>query len=414
MKNVLLLGLGVSNIAVANYLTQQGLSYSIYDENTVDHPDTIESLDTIDLNRIDTVIASPGFDPNGELIQRCIQAGCKVINDIALFANLALAPIIAITGTNGKSTTATLLHQMLLACGKKTLLGGNIGIAAMSLLNDPTPDFYVLEVSSFQIELAPSLKPQVGICTNITPDHLERHGNFAQYAAIKESLLLNANIQIHDTQTEYQNTFSHAISFGEQPADFYIDDAALYHREERLIAQSELSQPQYHFSLNALAALACINALKIDITPAITLLKDFKGLDHRTQPVPSKDGLVWVNDSKGTNVGACIAAVKSYYQTGRQLILLLGGVGKDQDFQCLGQAIAPFVAHCVVFGHDKHIISQALQNSFSLCDNLEEAIEKSKKIAHTGDCILLSPACASFDQFKNFAERGEYFVKMIG
>ena len=293
----LLLGLGISNRAVANYFDQHNIKYVIFDENTLDHPAAIQKINNESLKQVDTVIASPGFDPSGPMIQQCLQAGCQIINDIELFAQLTKKPIIAVTGTNGKSTTATLIQHMLEACEKKSLLGGNIGIAAMSLLDKPTPDFYVLEVSSFQIELAPSLKPFIGICTNITPDHIERHGSFENYAAIKKSLLASSHIQI-------------------------VGNEHLFHNDQERLDKINALCPQYHFKLNVLTALAAINAIDADLDQAILSLNTFKNLAHRTEVIATNDGIVWVDDSKGTNVGATIAAVESFYQANQKLILL--------------------------------------------------------------------------------------------
>ena len=433
--HVLVHGLGVTGLSIIDFLADKAdkitvitnnhalaIAKSICAKNT--HL-TIQAENTLtELPKTATlIIKSPGISPNHPLYAKANAFGCQVISDIELFAQEAKAPIIGVTGTNGKSTAVYLITKMLQALGKTVCLGGNVGTPALCLLMQPVPDYYVLELSSFQLAHTSRLNASVGVLLNITPDHLSWHGGMQHYGAAKRRILAqSACVVLQDgLACHHQNT----LHFSEKPPnadDFGIitenNCRYLAHGNKKLIPIDKLSPTlrATHNQQNCLAALGVMRSLKLPLAPALECLKHFKGLAHRLEHVLTSEKVHWYNDSKATNLSASIAAINSLGEYFSQHIIWLGGgILKETDFSCLKAVIAKHVKYCLFFGQDAQILYQALagicQTSKHL--NLEQAVLAAKKIALLGDVVLLSPGGASFDAFSGFADRGRAYVKMI-
>lgn len=401
----LILGSGITGLSAIDFCQDKSTDVYLYSAGAL--PDNYQQcctqLKTEEavlerLDQFDIVIASPGFDPKGRLIQAALKKDIAVISDIELFGQFAKAPIIAVTGTNGKSTVATMVAQMIESAGFRALLGGNIGISALSLLKEATPDFYVLEVSSFQLELTQTL-PTVSACVlNITPDHLDRHGDLRTYQTIKERLYDHCAHPVINAQQAYLRAFNN-------PLVFNVD--------KPFVSIEKYGLSNLHDQANALAALKLCEGAGLNVASCLSALSNFQALPHRCQKIPSEDGKCWIDDSKGTNIGATIAAIESTaqkYPTAK-ITLLLGGIGKNQDFSLLNKPLQRYIDQCLVFGKDRLTIQQQLHFKTIAQPNLEAAVSFCK--TNPSEVILLSPACASFDAFKNYSERGNAFQTYV-
>ena len=391
----LILGLGQTGQAVQRYFTAQGIAFISCDTRE-GYPDM-----PADVTNIDQAIISPGLAPTHPWVKRLHAADIPVISDIQLFADKAGAPIIAITGTNGKSTVTKLTAELIEATGHKALIGGNYGIPVADLLLQTVPDYYVLEISSFQLEMTPQLNAQVACLLNITSDHLERHGNMMHYQQAKAKIFHGAQ------QIVISQALCHLAPKGLAVQVYDNDDTIL-------VQLSPALQPT-HQQLNAKAALTIIKALALDIAQALPALTHYQGLPHRCTTVATINGVTWIDDSKATNVGATIAAIQSLApQTTGRLIVLLGGVGKGQDFSALGPVFTQYRCHAMAYGEDGPQITQALGTAvLAQTASLQQAIPQAKQRAQPGDTVLLAPACASFDEFDNFNHRGECFAQWV-
>ncbi|MDF2690187.1 MAG: murD [Gammaproteobacteria bacterium] len=432
----LIIGLGKTGISCIEYLlpnfdlvvfdTRPTLTeFSSYQAKWPGIPMYAGTLPEQVLDQIQEVIVSPGIDLNLPVIAEAKRKGLPVIGDIELFVRVAQAPIIAITGTNAKSTVTSLVTDMINAAGKRAKMGGNIGLPALDLLKEHVPDYYVLELSSFQLETTHSLKPLVSAILNVTPDHLDRHGSMESYQAAKEIIYQNCAHPVVNRAMKLKFNFTEPpLSFGlDQPLEQQFGlrqdggQAYLALGEKLLMPVSEMSSglSGQHNVENALSALAITFPLGLPVGPMLEVLKKFKGLPHRCRLVAEIAGVKWFNDSKGTNVGATIAAIEGLGpQCKGKLILLAGGVGKGQDFSLLAPAVEQYVKVVILFGEDSRKISEALPNAqreFAL--SFEEALKKAQMLAQSGDNVLLSPACASFDMFKNYEHRGQVFEQLV-
>ncbi len=376
--------------------------------------------------RADRLVVSPGVPLSTPQIQAALTHGVPVISDIELFAQSVRAPVIAITGSNGKSTVTTLVGEMARASGISVAVGGNLGTPALDLLPQ-SAQLYVLELSSFQLASTYSLHPQVATVLNLSADHLDWHGDMAAYAAAKASVLRHtqtAVLNADDPQVMAMPTSGRCRLFSLDPPatnhDFglrRIDGLDwLCHGTTPLVHSGELRLAGRHNQANALASLAIGTALKLPLDTLCQTLRTFPGLPHRTEFVAEKNGVRWYNDSKATNVGATIAALEGLHQTddGRAIVLL-GGQSKSADFSTLTPVLARCARAVVLFGQDQAQIAPHIPAS---CEqvavrDLATAITQATRLAQCGDHVLLSPACASFDQFAGFAERGEYFRRLV-
>ncbi len=433
MKKYLVIGLGQTGLSLLTFLQKHQEKAIAFDTRT-----TLPNLDAIKKQfqcpcylqtlpdsawpDISEVLVSPGVDLQHPVILKAQSLGLSVIGDIELFYRKAQAPIIAITGTNAKSTVTSLTTQMIQACGKTVLMGGNIGIPALELLEYPTPDFYVLELSSFQLDLVRNFKAKVAVVLNLSPDHLDRHHTMEAYQQAKERIYFHCPHPIFNRAMHYFSTQKPAFTFGLSAPDennaWGILDDHLALGQQKLLPVNALSSglSGHHNLENALSALALISPLHLPLAPQIQVLRHFQGLPHRCVLVKTVNQVAWYNDSKGTNVGATLAAIKGIAaKTAGPLVLLLGGLAKDQDFTPLRDAIQQHVHQVIVYGQDRQKILTDLQGLPCLDMGMDfiAALKQAKNSAKAGGAVLFSPACASMDLFKNYEDRGEQFTQWV-
>ena len=351
-----------------------------------------------------------------------------MVGDVELFAQYkpAHAKVIAITGANGKTTVTTLVGEMCKAAGLKTIVAGNIGLPVLEALGMPAPDVYVLELSSFQLETTTSLCADAATVLNVTEDHMDRYTGMSAYAAAKARVFHGAGVQVLNREDDWSRNMAlpgrPVVSFGtDQPAtaeDFGLMQAAgnvaLAYGDTRLMDVSEMHLAGLHNAANALAALALCRAIGLDFQPLLATLRQFKGLPHRVEWVAEKNDVAFYDDSKGTNVGATCAALAGLP---RKVVLIAGGDGKGQDFSPLREPVTQNARAVVLIGRDAPKIGAALEGAgvalIQAGSSMEEAVQKAYAAARPGDAVLLSPACASFDMFRNYAHRAQVFVAAV-
>ena len=426
-KIVTVIGLGKTGLSCVEFLTKKQADVRVID--TRQNPAGAEQLakniplHTGGLNldwllQSDIIVISPGLAVKTPEIQTALSAGVEVIGDIELFCREADKPIIAITGSNGKSTVTSLVTEMAKAAGLNVGMGGNIGIPALSLL-EQNHDLYVLELSSFQLETTYSLKAVAATVLNISEDHMNRYADLEDYRQAKLKIYhqcQTAVINAEDSLTKEDNRQSARVqlSFGEHNADYWLktDNGKQYlmAKDEVILPCDEVKLVGRHNYMNALAAIGLVQAAGIKTVGIQTALRTFTGLDHRFQLAHFADGVRWINDSKATNVGSTVAALTGLHLTGT-LHLLLGGDGKNADFSELQKLINKPHIHCYCFGQDGKQLA-ALSAQSHLFDTMEQAIEYLRPQLKAGDMVLLSPACASLDQFASFEKRGEEFTRL--
>ncbi len=426
-KIVTVIGLGKTGLSCVEFLTKKQADVRVID--TRQNPAGAEQLakniplHTGGLNldwllQSDIIVISPGLAVKTPEIQIALSAGVEVIGDIELFCREADKPIIAITGSNGKSTVTSLATEMAKAAGLNVGMGGNIGIPALSLL-EQNHDLYVLELSSFQLETTYSLKSVAATVLNISEDHMNRYVDLEDYRQAKLKIYhqcQTAVINAEDSLTKEDNRQSAQVqlSFGEHNADYWLktDNGKQYlmAKDEVILPCDEVKLVGRHNYMNALAAIGLAQAAGIKTVGIQTALRTFTGLDHRFQLAHFADGVRWINDSKATNVGSTVAALTGLHLTGT-LHLLLGGDGKNADFSELQKLINKPHIHCYCFGQDGKQLA-ALSAQSHLFDTMEQAIEYLRPQLKAGDMVLLSPACASLDQFASFEKRGEEFTRL--
>ncbi len=380
-------------------------------------------LDQHTLETADMVVVSPGVDIRATHLRDKIGPQTELIGDIELFVRYANAPIIAITGSNGKSTVATLVERLITAAKKTVLLGGNIGIPALDLFAQATPDVYVLELSSFQLETTSSLAADVAVVLNVSEDHMDRYGAYQLYLDAKLRIYRNAIGEVinRNDPSAPQITLAHSISFGlnvpEDSQAFGVlkkgDKTWLAQGDKTLLETSKLSIKGQQNWLNVLASFAIVQQFGLSINAAmIKAACDFEGLPHRCEQIGERDGVMWVNDSKGTNVGATLAAISGFTQP---KIMIMGGQSKNADLSALLPVMDKGIRHLILMGEDAGKIASVFDGkvSFTEVESLEAAVLLAKKKAKKGDVVLLSPACASFDMYSNYLERGDDFRALV-
>ncbi|POZ50323.1 UDP-N-acetylmuramoyl-L-alanine--D-glutamate ligase [Methylovulum psychrotolerans] len=432
-SKILVVGLGNTGLSVARYLQKLQYRFAIIDsrdkppmideflEQMPDTPLFTGGFDDAAFQVATHLVVSPGLSLNEKAIMKAIANGSKIVSDIDLFACSVTAPIIAITGSNGKSTVTTMVGDMAKAAGKQVAVGGNLGVPALDLL-DSSVDLYVLELSSFQLERTAVLNAAAATVLNVSADHLDRHADMAEYAQEKQrvfrgdgAMVLNLDDPVvADMQDASRVTHTFSIR---THADFYLagpeGEEYLMHHDERLLALADLPLEGRHNAANALAALALGVSVGLDKTAMCKALRTFKGLEHRMQRVAEIRGVTWVNDSKATNIGACVAALQGY---ARKVILIAGGQAKGADMNELTPVIKEKAKGVVLMGKDAPLIEAALQGScvpVYSAENITQAVQIAASLASSGDSVLLSPACASLDQFKNYQDRGNKFTKAV-
>ena len=381
--------------------------------------------------KISRIILSPGIALNEAWLAPFRQAGIEIIGDIELFARSISQPVIAVTGSNGKSTVCTLVSEFLQQGGYQVGLGGNIGTPVLDLLLDEVEhDVYVLELSSFQLETTYSLHSISSALLNISEDHMDRYSSLAEYLQAKTSIYNDTELAVVPQGEDARLWLTHntaKVHFGLQPPldeqDYGLaqigDTRWLVRGQQPYVALDMMHLNAPHHQLNALAAMALCQPFALAPEVFAQVLAQFSGLAHRTQLVCEHQGVRWVNDSKGTNVGATLAALSSLAQglKGGKIILLAGGVGKDADFSPLLEPLNLYAKQLILFGRDAPRIRQALNDGLSIdcCEvtDLQQAVAQAQHSAEPGDMVLLSPACASFDQFSDYRQRGEQFVAWV-
>jgi UDP-N-acetylmuramoylalanine--D-glutamate ligase len=431
----IVVGLGRTGFSCARYLQSRGLDFAVTDSRpsppesaALDQlaPDVDVRFGAFDetlLQGAAQVIASPGVSLREPFLISAAARGIPIIGDIELFVREAKAPIAAVTGTNGKSTVTTLVGLMANAAGRRAIAGGNLGRPALDLLDDPVPELYVLELSSFQLETTLSLHAAAAAVLNVTPDHMDRYQTIEEYAAAKARIFQNCDTAVVNMDDiavrtmHYQSSRVLGFSLHADPAaDYYVhsqgDDVILMRARERLIAMSELKIAGLHNAANALASLAMCEALGLSRQACLQALRDFPGLPHRSQWVADVNGVRYVDDSKGTNVGATLAAVAGMPGS---LVVIAGGQGKGQDFKPLAQAFRGKVRHVVLLGQDAKQLDAALQGvaTTQFAKDMNEAVQLAAGAARNGETVLLSPACASLDMFRDYSHRGDVFAAAV-
>ena len=432
-KKDLVVGLGATGLSVARYLKRAGRDALFLDSR--EEPPGLQELDQLwpDAERklggtrlpgkVTRVIVSPGITDSDAIVAAARDTGLEVLSDIELFAREARAPFVGITGSNGKSTVTTLLYHMCRAAGHAALAGGNLGEPALDLLAEDEPDFYLLELSSFQLQRTQSLPARVAVLLNITPDHLDWHESETEYRDAKYRIFRNAeSAVINREDSEARARTKHidrVISFGldAPPDDHYgirCEDgqAFLARGDNLLLAVDELALFGIHNQANALAALAAGELLGLDMQAMLQVLCEFPGLPHRMQFVRRVSAVNYVNDSKATNVAAAVASIRS---VDGMLVLIAGGVGKGADFGDLAEPLENKLRAAVLIGRDAGAIEASLDTIMPtyLARDMDDAVQQAAAFAEAGDTVLLAPACASFDQFDNYAARGDAFCRAV-
>lgn len=433
-------GLGQTGQSAVDFLRAQDASVRVFDTREMPpalagmrqrHPDVEVITGVIEaeqLARAGTIVLSPGFDPAHPAVARIRAAGATVIGDIELFARHADAPVIAITGTNGKSTVTTLVAHLLSAAGLDVRAGGNLGPPALTLLRGEPPDFYVLELSSFQLELTQSLRAAVACILNIAPDHLDRHGSIERYTAAKlrvvngaRAVVLNAD----DPRLAHAVSGAHVRRFGAgrptRKRDYGLvrDDSRvlLAGAGGLLVDASQLSLRGEHNLANVLAALAIVDACAAPRERTLPALTRFAGLPHRAEYVATVDGIDFVDDSKATNPAAAAATISGLMgarmdgRTARAGVVIAGGESKGFDFGEFAAVLAAHAHAVVLIGRAADAIAQAIDNRVTVvrADSMAHAVGEAHALASSGQTVLLAPACASFDMFRDYADRGDAF-----
>jgi UDP-N-acetylmuramoylalanine--D-glutamate ligase len=439
VPETIVVGLGVTGLSVARYLHRCGEPFRVVD--TREHPPQLEALQktcpgvtvhcgpwsAASFTGAGRIVLSPGVAPQEPALTQARAGGVPVEGDIALFARAAQAPIAAITGSNGKSTVTALLGEMARAAGLRVGVGGNLGTPALDLLADDI-DLYVLELSSFQLETTEALNARVATVLNLSEDHIDRHGSLAAYAAAKARIfraapdrepplrVLNAEDErVVEMASPGVPVCWFALA-SEDPSHYRVISRQgrrwLAAGSEPLLPVTELILVGEHHQANALVALAMADALKLPRAAALQALRQFRGLPHRTQLIAEVGGVRFVDDSKGTNVGATVAALRG---VPGPLVLIAGGQGKGQDFSALRSWVAGKVRAAILIGQDANELATALAGTTLVirAEDMAEAVRLAARHARSGDAVLLSPACASLDMFRDYRHRGEVFAAAV-
>jgi UDP-N-acetylmuramoylalanine--D-glutamate ligase len=447
-KKILVLGLGDTGLSCVRWLLARGAAVSVADSR--EHPPNTRTLqETLPeialhagpfrdevLQAAELLVLSPGLSRSEPAVARARAKGVEVIGDVELFARALAAlnqnsdhamKVIAITGSNGKSTTTALVGEMCRTAGLVTCVAGNIGLPVLDALLEvesgeaSMPQVWVMELSSFQLETTSSLNADAAAVLNVSEDHMDRYPDMETYAAAKARIFSGKGVQILNREDPRVMAMAQperkVVSFGiHSPVTdwhFGLCEGEMCQDSRQLMPVSEMPIAGLHNVANALAALALATSIGVPETQALQGLRHFKGLPHRVQWVADINGVGYYDDSKGTNVGATEAAL---YGMGRKAVVILGGDGKGQDFSPLKQAVAANARAVILIGRDGPQIGRILAGAdlpIISADTLEDAVKAARSLAHPGDAVLLSPACASFDMFRNYVHRAEVFVAAV-
>ena len=433
-------GLGMSGISAARYLQRTGQAFFVVD--TRQSPPEKESLSSLDLCRagyfgdvpqdvLDSasmIIVSPGISPSIEPLKKAEDAGVELVGDVEIFARLSHGRVVAITGSNGKSTVTDLTHRLLKASGSNAKIGGNFGVPVLDFLPQDAADIYVLELSSFQLDTTTSLKAEVAVLLNVSEDHMDRYECFQDYRNSKLHIFNGAKSIVYnkDDLLTYPSNKATASEFSivETDTPYHLEKEDGFYwlvaNNEKLLRTNELSITGKHNWSNVLATLAILNLLNIDADDKVLeALKTYKGLSHRFELVANIDGVDWINDSKATNVGATLAALEGVDENlYSSIILIAGGDAKGGDLSPLRNVLRQKVSHLILIGKDAKLFTPLTSKDKVLFANsMSEAVSLAKNNIRLSKkqraMVLLSPACASLDMYKNFVARGEAFVEAV-
>ncbi|HHF3005829.1 TPA: UDP-N-acetylmuramoyl-L-alanine--D-glutamate ligase [Vibrio diabolicus] len=426
IHSVVVVGLGITGLSVVKHLRKNQPQLVVKVIDTRVNPPGAERLpedvqlhsggwNTDWLSDADLIVTNPGIALATPEIQAVLEKGTTVVGDIELFAWAVQKPVIAITGSNGKSTVTDLTGVMAKAAGLDVGVGGNIGVPALDLLEHDA-DLYVLELSSFQLETTSSLKLKAAAFLNLSEDHMDRYQGMSDYRQAKLRIFDHADLAV--VNLDDKETFPDAevplVTFGSDNQDFGLEVDGnrtwLLDHGQRVVASDELKLVGKHNLSNALVALALLKAADVNYHNALNALKNYTGLTHRCQVVADNQGVKWVNDSKATNIASTMAALSGLESTGK-LYLLVGGVGKGADFSPLKPIFATLNLQLCCFGADGDDF-MPLHESAIRFDTMEDVIQQVSSQLKPGDMVMLSPACASFDQFDNFMARGDVFAAL--
>ncbi len=435
--SAVVVGLGRSGFASVRFLRDKAYRVSVVDSRTRPpmQESLIEAFPDVPLllgfsekhfHGADIVVVSPGVSINEPVIRSAHAAGAQIIGDVELFARHAAAPVLAITGSNGKSTVTALVGEMFREAGIETAVGGNIGVPVLQLL-DPErtpPGWYVLELSSFQLETTGSLNPRASVILNLSPDHMDRYPSFEAYARAKTRIFRGNGIAVVNRDDpvvwELVPKRRPTRSFGRSAPGSDVDFGVLEYQGVRWLAQgrrrlmpsAEIPLIGTHNVSNVLAAMTLASLAEIPPAAMVRATRRFQGLHHRTELVLEQDGVRWVNDSKATNVGATVAALEGVEAP---VVLIAGGDAKGANFSPLKPLVAKRVRMLLLIGRDADAIAAAVGDGAPCrrVSDLNEAVRVASAAAVAGDIVMLSPACASFDMFDNFEHRGDVFRQLV-
>lgn len=435
-----IMGMGKTGLACARFLAKQAIPLFLMDNRP--HPPGLADLSTLSptppylvgrfdaerLAQAQAIIISPGLSLSEPALVQAQARHVPIISEIELFARHVNAPVVAITGSNGKSTVTTLLGEMAQQAGWSVKVGGNLGTPAVDLLTTPAPDLYILELSSFQLETTYSLTPKAATVLNISEDHMDRYATLADYIAAKKRIFQGKGTWVINADDPHVLALlppqhKHlSFSLRDDQGHFRVG----YHQGEGYLLQQQgtVLKPLLPISAiplkgammraNLLAALALGAAINLPLPAMLETIGKFRGLPHRCVWVATVQGIDWFNDSKGTNVGATIAAIQGLERP-KRIMLIAGGEGKGADFSPLAAVAEAHLKACLLIGRDAALLAKILENRVPLhyADSLEQAVEQAANLAQAGDAVLLSPACASFDMFNNYIHRGEVFEAAV-
>jgi UDP-N-acetylmuramoylalanine--D-glutamate ligase len=432
-KNAVIVGMGRTGLSVARHLQRCGFELAMTDSR--ESPPELAGIQALGaavitrtggfdarlLEKADIVVTSPGVPLDDPFFVQARARGLDIVGDIELFARAADAPVVGITGTNGKSTVTTLLGRMAERAGVRVRVGGNLGQPALDLLDRGPCDLYVIELSSFQLDTTHSLRLKGAVVLNVSADHMDRYATFDHYAASKARIYANCETAVVNADqpeiVRMPRAGARVLSFGlVEPADFSLTTSNgepwLARRGAPLLPLAALKISGRHNAANALATLALGDALRLPLAPMLEELREFPGLPHRAQWVADVNGVRYINDSKGTNVGATLAAVGGL---AGPLVIIAGGDGKGQDFTPLAHAFRGKVRTTVLLGRDAGLIETALAGvcHTARAATMDDAVRAAARFAQPGDTVLLSPACSSLDMFRDYAQRGSVFAAAV-
>ncbi len=434
--SALVLGLGKTGLSCARFLLRRGYEIKVMDSRAA--PPMESALRQLDaqvdirtggfdadlLTGDDLVVVSPGISANEPMVQAAREKGLEVVGDVELFARVVAKPVIAITGSNGKSTVTALAGEILKAAGTKVAVGGNIGTPILDLLDDEQAELFVVELSSFQLETTRSLKLTCATVLNLSMDHMDRYSGIKDYAAAKAHVFRNTAMALVNRGDPLVRDMANGqtrVTFGADAPPHQQDYGVLERDGQQwlscgkrlLMPLNEIPLSGLHGKMNALAAIALAEGAGIEFDDVMrSAVATFKGLPHRMEIVSEWNGVQWINDSKGTNVGATVAALTGFDVP---VILIAGGQGKGADFSPISDACTRSARAAILFGEDAGKIENAIKHRVDVhrVNDLVSAVAKAHELARAGDVVLLSPACASFDMFENFEQRGDVFRQLV-